>query len=317
MLRRIRVRDLLVATIWSVLSTTSGVAQGSPVRLEPNIVYGMVSGTALLMDVYRPSQPNGLGVVWVAGSGWAADPDYGTRGLKEGPTARAWAQSLAEAGYTVFCANVRATPVFHYPEPLDDVRRAIRFVRHNAASYGIDPARIGGMGFSSGAHLMAMAGLTAGVPAANGDPVDQESGAVQALVLRAAPVDLTVPNSALPGNVSILFGLSPPAANAARTSAAWRTYAAASPISHVSATAPPTLLVHGDADQIVLIEQSRLLEKKLLEFRVPSKLITIPGGGHGGIRFELADNAPIPANWPDYMGEVARWFERYLRASSP
>ncbi len=307
---------MTVIAAWSLLSASSGFAQVAPVRVEPNVVYGMVSGTALLMDVYRPSQPNGLGVVWVSGSGWAADPDYGTRGLKEGATAQAWAKSLAEAGYTVFCANVRATPVFRYPEPLEDVRRAIRFVRHNAAGYGIDPTRVGGLGYSSGAHLMAMAGLTVGTPAANGDPVDQESGALQALVLGATPVDLTDPKAALPGPVSALFGLAPPAANAARTSAAWRTYAAASPISHASAATPPTLLIHGDADQIVSIEQSRLLEKRLLELRVPTKLITVPGGVHNGPRFGLADNAPAPANWPDYLGEMARWFDRYLRASS-
>ena len=312
MIKRI---GITVVAAWALLSASSGFAQVAQVRVEPNVVYGMVSGTALLMDVYRPSQPNGLGIVWVSGNGWATDPDYGTRGLKEGPNTQAWAKSLAEAGYTVFCANVRTTPVFRYPAPLEDVRRAIRFVRHNAAGYGVDPRRIGGLGFSSGAQLMAMAGMTVGTTAANGDPVEQESGALQALVLRAGPFDLT-DGSSNAGNKGALLGMAPPAANAARTSAAWRTYAAASPLFHASPATPPTLLIHGDADQSVSIEQSRLLEKRLLELLVPTKLITIPGGTHGGVRFGLADNAQAPANWPDYLGEMAGWFDRHLRASS-
>lgn len=308
-------RVSMTIAAWLLLIPITGLSQAAAVRVEQNVVYGMVSGTALLMDVYRPAQSNGIGVVWIGGSGWAADPDYGSRGLKEGLTAQLWAKSLADAGFTVFCANIRATPVFRYPDPLEDVRRAIRFVRHNAAGYGIDPAHVGGLGYSSGAHLIAMAGLTVGAPVANGDSVDQESSALQALVLRATPVDLTDPKAALPGPVGALFGIAPPAANAARTSASWRTYSAASPISHASAAAPPTLLIHGDADQTVSIEQSRMLEQRLLELRVPAKLLTIPGGVHNGPRFGLAENVPAPANWPDYLGEMARWFERYLHVS--
>ena len=82
-------------------------------------------------------------------------------------------------------------PRFHYPGAVEDVQRAIRFVRHHAKDYGIDPARIGGMGGSSGGHLIALTALLAAPGIADDpDPVNREPATLQAIVLRATPTDL-------------------------------------------------------------------------------------------------------------------------------
>ena len=86
-------------------------------------------------------------------------------------------------------------PRFHYPAAVEDVQRAVRFIRHHAKVYGIDPARLGGLGGSSGGHLIGLA-ATLGAPgiAADPDPVNREPATLQAIVLRATPTDLSRPS---------------------------------------------------------------------------------------------------------------------------
>lgn len=120
-------------------------------RVEKNVIYGMYSGLALLMDVHRAEKPNGYGVIFVSGSGWHAPLTYGAVGLKEGQIGE-WGPPLLRAGYTVFAINHRAAPRFHYPAAVDDVQRAVRFIRHHARQFGINPSRLGAVAGSSGAH---------------------------------------------------------------------------------------------------------------------------------------------------------------------
>ncbi len=108
-------------------------------RVDRNVVYGMYSGLALLMDVHYPAEPNGYGLIWIGGSGWHAPTRYDARQLKE----RAVPQMFLDAGYTVFMINHRAAPRFRYPAAVEDAQRAVRFVRHNAERYGIDPDQLG------------------------------------------------------------------------------------------------------------------------------------------------------------------------------
>jgi acetyl esterase/lipase len=114
--------------------------------VDSNVVYGMYSGAALLLDVHHPTKPNGFGVVFIPGSGWTAPLGYSAPPLKQSEQVAMYVPSLTEAGYTVFAITHRATPSFRYPAQLEDAERAVRFVRANAAKYGIDPARIGGAG---------------------------------------------------------------------------------------------------------------------------------------------------------------------------
>src|SRR5918992_610124 len=156
---------MLLATLLAVLAGTAGPT--AEARAERNVVYGMYSGLALLMDVHRPDTPNGYGIIFVAGSGWHAPLGYGAGGLKEQQVGDS-APALRAAGYTVFAINHRAAPRFHYPAPVEDVQRAVRFVRHHAQRFGIDGSRIGGVGGSSGAHLLGLVAML-GAPGTAGD----------------------------------------------------------------------------------------------------------------------------------------------------
>lgn len=297
---------LIRAVLLALLPLCAAAADKSPpVTVERNVIFGMYSGAALLLDVYRPARPNGFGVVFVAGSGFHSDPGYGTRPLKE-TQIELWGPPLSAAGYTVFAVNHRAAPTFHYPAAIDDVQRAIRFVRAHARDYGVDPGHLGGLGGSSGGNLIGLAAVRA-APGAADDPdaVNREPATLQAVVLRAAVTDLRNPTTADNANFIVSYMEAPPGA-AAKT-----LYDAASPVTQVGANAPPTLLIHGDADPLVPYQQSVAMEAALRSAGVPVKLVTVPGGVHGA-DFGAAGK-PHP-EWPNYYAETVAWFDRYLRA---
>jgi acetyl esterase/lipase len=279
-------------------------------RVEINVVYGMHSGTALLLDVHYPAAPNGLAIILVPGSGWSSDPEYGATSLKDGAQPRQWVPPLTRAGYTVFVPNHRAAPAFHYPAPVEDLQRAVRFVRHHGGRFKIDPTRIGGMGGSSGGHLIAMMGMMDGAGIADDrDPVNRHSAKLQTLVLRAAPVDLRLsPGPA----VGAFLTMAPPGPTAPPMSVAARRYEEASPLSYVTRDDPPTLMLHGDADPIVPHQHATVLHSALQKVGRPSKVVTIPRGAHGPA-FGQADGAARPSDWPDYMAEMVRWFDEFLK----
>lgn len=276
-------------------------AADRPPPIERNVVYGMYSGAALLLDVHRPAKPNGFGVVFISGSGWQADPAYGADALKERQI-DVWGPPLTVAGYTVFALNHRAAPRFHHPAALEDVQRAIRFVRAHAKSHGIDPGRLGGVAGSSGGHLVALAATLAapGNPA-DADPVNREPATLQALVLRAAPVDLASIGT-LEGVGYVTSYMEAPASQSA-------VYAAASPLQQVSAKTPPVLMIHGDADKVVPFAQSTAMRDALQAAGVPARLIVIPGGEHG---VDFGSKKPR-TDWPDYLRESVGWLDKYLR----
>jgi acetyl esterase/lipase len=298
---------LLLALLCPFAFAGRAPAAATP-TVERNVVYGMVSGAALLLDVHRPARPNGFGVIFISGSGWQASTDYGATPLKEQQIG-SWGPPLLAAGYTVFAINHRAAPKFHYPAEIDDVQRAIRFVRHHANEYGIDAARLGGVGGSSGGHLVGLAAMLAspGDPA-DADPVNRESAALQAIVLRAPLLDLRTIDT-VEGIAYVTSFMEAPPSQASAAAA----YAAASPVTHVTAKAPPTLLIHGDADTLVPLRQSTAMEALLGKSGVPVELLVIPGGVHGA---DFGSPAPR-ADWPDYYGATVDWLDRYLRTRSP
>src|SRR5712691_2246071 len=200
-------------------------------RVESNVVYGMYSGAALLLDVHYPAKPNGFGIIFIPGSGWSAPLGYAAPPLKESNQIGMYVPSLTEAGYTVFAVTHRATPTFRYPAQLEDAQRAARFVRANAAKYGISPTRIGGAGGSSGAHLVSMLG-TMGAPgdASDADPVNRESARLQVIVARAAPLDLLQMRPTIGGEALALFLGSRVIESTPKTSMEYKTYWAASPV---------------------------------------------------------------------------------------
>jgi acetyl esterase/lipase len=146
-MKRVLLAMILVLAVPSFsLGQTTAPAQ---TRVESNVVYGMYSGLALLMDVHHPEKPNGYGILFISGSGWHASLSYEERPLKEGvrdPFHGAFFQPLVNSGYTVFAINHRAAPRFRHPAAVEDAQRAVRFIRYNAKRFGINPDRIGGVG---------------------------------------------------------------------------------------------------------------------------------------------------------------------------
>jgi len=276
----------------------------APVRIERNVIYGMYSGAALLLDVYQPAKPNGFGVVFLAGSGFQASPDYGAKPIKE-TQIELWGPPLTAAGYTVFSINHHGAPRFHFPDAIEDVQRAIRFVRARSQDYGIDAAHLGGLGGSSGGNLMALAAMRAAPGLANDpDPVNRAAATLQTIVLRAAVTDLRVPASAQSAAFIVSYMETPPG-DSPQSKAL---YDAASPVTLIGAHAPPTLLIHGDADKVVPFEQSVAMQTALSAAGVPTRLVTVPGGEHG------ADfGGGTHPEWPNYYAETVAWFDKYLR----
>lgn len=301
---RAPVATLLLALLFPLALAARPAAAPVAPTIERNVIYGMVSGAALLLDVHRPAvKGNGLGVVFISGSGWQASTDYGAVPLKEQQIGQ-WGPPLLAVGYTVFAINHRAAPRFHYPAAIDDVQRAIRFVRFHAKEYGIDPAKLGGVGGSSGGHLIGLAAMLAspGNPA-DPDPVNRESAALQAVVLRAPLLDLRTIDTVEGIAYVTSFMEAPPSQESAAAA-----YAAASPVTHVTHESPPALLIHGDADTLVPLRQSTAMEALLGKSGVPVRLLVIHGGVHGA-DFGL----PPGAEPPGYYGAMVDWLDRYLQ----
>ncbi len=280
-------------------------------RVETNVIYGMYSGLALLMDVYYAADPNGYGIVLINGSGWQAPLSLDARPLKGSPDRPSPRRTiLVDAGYTLFSINHRAAPRFRYPAPVEDAQRAVRYVRHHAASYGIDPNRIGAIGGSSGGHLASMLGVLDGdADPETPSPVDQESSKVQTVVAWYPGTDfIEWVRGGGRGARFLGANLSSRQLENEPNSAEARLYREASPTSYVSADDPPFLLIHGDQDDVVPFTQSELFRDKLANSGVTVELIRVPGGGHGYRGWERLPNVP------EHLEAMVAWFDRHLRS---
>ena len=288
-------------------------------RVEKNVVFGMYSGAALLMDVHRPVQSNGLGLIIIPGSGWYMPQRYDAPALKDNKYVAALASRFSEAGYTAFVINHRASPRFRYPAAIEDAQRAVRFIRHNASAYGVDGRRLGAWGASSGGHLAALLGTLDGAGDPNdSDPVNRESAKVQAVVAIFPATDLASLRSMGTPHVGMFMGFFYPDPKSAppglirQDEPEIKAYRDASPTTHVTRDDAPFLLIHGDADVIVPLQQSDLLEQKLRSAGVEVQLIKVAGGQHGPFFLFFGKDE---ARRPDEFGEARKWFDRHLKAA--
>lgn len=244
------------------------------VKRVANQQYAMTPQGAQLLDLYlpekTPAKPLPV-VIWIHGGGWK-------NGSKENPHL-AW---LASEGYAVVSLGYRLSWAARWPAQLEDARAAIRWLRTNAAKYSLDPARIAVSGGSSGGNL---AGVVGTADAAPGEAV---SSRVQAVIdfYGASDVLTMPPNVPGPGKTEADLAN----ANAAKLlGGIVRDRPAAaksmSTLHLVTRDDPPFLIIHGDKDPQVPLEQSERLHAKLKETGVPSELIVLPGAGHGGREF--------------------------------
>jgi acetyl esterase/lipase len=294
----------------SVFPGSSNADEATFTRKE-DVIYGRKHGTALTLDVFAPSKDaNGLGLIWVISASWRSSHEA---------IRPQFAQVFLDRGYTVFAVVHGSQPRFSIPEMIQDLHRAVRFVRSRAAEFHIDPDRIGIYGASAGGHLslmMATAGAT-GDPNAN-DPVDRESSRVQAVACFFPPTDFL--NYGRPGNV--MLGRRPgagsrPAFEFAEFDNETKAFVPVtdeqklleigrqiSPAHHVSADDPPLWIMHGDADPLVPLQQSELIVGKFKEAGVTAELVVKPGGAH-----------PWPGIDKDFP-LLADWFDKYLAKKS-
>jgi acetyl esterase/lipase len=268
------------------------------VTLTEDVVYGRKFGLALTMDVLEPARPNGHGIILVVSGGWFS--------AKEAiPPSRPWLSPFLERGYTVFAVLHGSQPKFAVPEIIQDIHRAVRFIRHNQELYGIDADRLGITGGSAGGHLSLMV-ATQGGPGDAGaaDPVDRESSAVQAVACFFPPTDFL--NYGGPGEDGVGAGVLAPfrAAFGPRVDDPEQRLDLGreiSPIYFVSSDLPPTLIAHGDADLLVPIQQAVSFVQRAHEAGARAELIVRHGEGHGWATF-AAD-----------LRKFADWFDEHLR----
>ena len=288
-------RRLLYSALLLLILTVSHVAQVNPaanVEVIPDVVYGHKDGMALTFDIFKPKpRANGAAIIFMVSGGWRSNyvpPDL----------ALPRHQELLDAGFTVITLRHGSSPKYLIPEIVADVRRGVRFIRHNARRWDIDPNRLGVYGASAGGHLSLMIGLASekGDPAAREDFM-KESDRVAAVVAYFPPVDLRQLARGLnpPPSGTVLDRF--PALNFEKEKAA-----DFSPIVFVTSDDPPTLLIHGDKDPLVNISNSQIIFDALKKNNVKTDFITIPGADHG-FRGEDAKRA---------MAATVNWFEQAL-----
>ncbi len=254
-------------------------------KVDPNVIYGMYSGLALVMDVYHPAQPNGTAVVFVHGGHWRMSPEVDAAPFKDAGNIVQLVQfikPMISAGYTVFVPEFRMSPRFLPPAEVEDVQRAVRFIRFNAKKYGIDPDHIGGVGFSSGAHIVSMIGLLDGKSTPDDpSPVGQMSGRFQAVVSASTPANLVETAAVIEDDAftSEFIG-DQVGTKVSPNSPLYKRLMDASPITHVAPGAPPFLLIHADKDTEVPMKIEEEFQQALEKAGVPVKLIVVPNSDH-------------------------------------
>ena len=268
---------VISAVVLAAAVLSPPLTEAASARVERNVVFGMYAGLALVMDVHYPQRARGVGLLLVPGSGW-----HNPGSLKQGyPYINALRDALVDDGFTVFVPNHRSSPTYRFPSALLDTRRAVRFIRVNAAKFNIDPARIGGVGHSSGAHLVAMLAVEDGEgSAASAEPIARESFKTQATVAIAAPFDLIAFDSGFGlATVTAFMGERPPMDRQRRPVRAG-IYRDGSPISFVSADDGPFLIIHGEQDPVVPYRNLKLMQRALTNVGGSVTAITVAGQGH-------------------------------------
>jgi acetyl esterase/lipase len=284
------------ACLLLALTCTLGFAQD--VTRISDVIYAKHDGVALTMDVFTPAKPNGAAVIKVISGGWNSNHN----GISDG----GWPKH----GFTTFVVVHGTQPRFHIHEIVGDLQRSVRFIRANAAKFGIDPNKIGVTGGSAGGHLSLMLGTR--VLAANPkskDPVEQVSSEVNAVACFYPPVDLH--SRAKEGDSKEGAGpltVRAPAFGPIVTTAEGRERAGRelSPLFWISDKTPPTYIVQGDADPLVPDSQARRYLARAKEVGAKAEVLIRLGGAHGGW-VEMADDNV----------RMAEWFSLHLLGQQP
>lgn len=261
--------------------TLAAPASAAASKVMRGVKFATVGDVPLMLDLHLPAagKPNAGLIVWVHGGAWRA-----------GSRAQVDLVGMAARGWAVASVDYRLSTRAKFPAQVHDIKAAIRYLRAHAGQHGYPASRFVIAGSSAGGHLAALVGVSNGQPDLEGK-VGGESGVssdVQAIVslygasnltsilAQSTPHGLSVREPAL----QLLLGGPPDAVTElARL---------ASPVFHVDAADPPLLMLHGDQDRQMPINQSHELEGAYARLGRPVQLIVVHGSGHGGPAFTSA-----------------------------
>jgi acetyl esterase/lipase len=254
------------------------------VIFERDVEYSNPDGQHLQVNIARPKGASGNlpAVLLIHGGGFRAGNREGYNGL---------CVKLAQRGFVAATVTYRLAPKYQFPAAVYDVKAAVRWLRANAATYHIDPAKIGVTGDSAGGHLAQFLGVTPGVSEFEGDGghADQSS-AVTCVVNRYGPSDLTRSYGKSVDAAEVL-----PLWLGGNLETARPRHIRASPLNWANPNAAPTLILHGTDDKYVAYEQAVWMRDRLQACGVEVELKTFEGAGHGfkGQDAEQAEHALI------------------------
>ena len=265
-------------------------------KLLENIAYSEVNARSLLLDLYLPEEGGPWPVILcVHGGAW----NHGTKSWNGGELTR----YLVGQGFALASIDYRLSQEAVVAAQIVDCRAAVRWLRANAGTYGLDAARIGVSGDSAGGHLVALLGTAGEVSEWNQSAHLDCASAVQAICDWYGPSDLLklsahpsdVDHDAPDSSSARLIG-GPLQENIDRATSA-------SPISYITGDEPPFLIIHGAHDRVVPYQQSEILHAALREAGADSTLRIIQGTGHGGDAFRT----------PEVLNMVAGFFGKHLK----
>lgn len=285
------------------------IAQDNATYTSTEIIYGRKDGMALTMFKVTPKQnAKGKAIISVISGNWNSNFSMSSRYMMR-------SMYLVNNGFTVFFVMHGSQPRYAINDEVADVKRAVRFIRYNAKEYGIDAEKIGISGSSSGGHLSLMVSLSDDKTKSTGDPVDKLSSRIQAAAVFFPPTDFLNWGASNTGmNMQALKRAGVAGAfdfkvlsdstglyEHIKDEATLKNLALEnSPVNNVSNDDPPVLILHGDADPVVPLQQSQTLIKKLQAANIKNELIIKPGGKHGW------------ANDKSEEDKIVKWFDECL-----
>ena len=276
-------------------------------------IYGRKDGVALTLVHIKPKvKSNGKAIIYVISGSWFSSYN----GIEVSTTA---AEQYLAKGYSIFAVIHGSQPRYAIPDALNDIKRAVRYVRYNADKFGIDPNHIGITGTSAGGHLsLLVATADDKINPAAPDPVDRVSSRVQAIAVLFPPTDLLNWGGTGFNFVNAKELLKPSKVWGAVDFKVWNdkfalyeevTDTAArnkigkdiSPLYFVSPDDPPVFIIHGDADLTVPLQQSQAIIARFNDAGVPNRFVLKKGGKHNGDDMK-----------PEWL-EFVDWFDKYLK----
>jgi acetyl esterase/lipase len=254
-------------------------------KVVRDVEFARLGEASLRLDLYLPQAKVAHGlIVWVHGGAWRA----GSRGSVD-------LADMTSRGWAVASVDYRLTPVAKFPAQVHDIKAAIRYLRAHAGQHGYPASPFVIAGSSAGGHLAALVGVSNGQAELEGSVGNERrvSSNVQAIVSLYGASNLTsILGQSTPHGLSVrvpaldlLLGGQPAAMPAlARL---------ASPVFHVGPSDPPLLMLHGDQDQQMPINQSHELEGAYTRLGLPVRLVVVHGSGHGGPAFTTPETLDL------------------------